>query len=63
MVESERGERESQLVAGLADCLLAVLVARVRVGDEMAGWSSEESREDLVEEGWSRVGERIGRRE
>ena len=43
MAESERGERESQLVAGQADCLLAVLVAKKEVEDEMVGWSNEES--------------------
>ena len=43
MAESERGERESQLVVGQADCLLAVLAAKKEVEDEMVGWSNEES--------------------
>ena len=29
----------------------------------MVRWFSEDSQEDLVREGWSRAGERMGRRE
>ena len=52
LAESERGERESQLVAGQVDCLLAVLATKGELGNEMVGWSGEESREGLVEKGW-----------